>query len=102
MAEADLSKIVGLIMENPTLIEEIKSMVKSDNNKETGAEVLPIKEIEKEEKKDEEVKRNMPKAVEKAPRKELLSALKPYVSSERAQAIDTMLSIIDILDMIKR
>lgn len=101
MAEADLSKIVNLIMENPTLIEEIRSMAKkSDTTEENGAvteescakneiiETAPIKE---------EIKK-----AEGAPRKELLCALKPYVSTERAHAIDTMLSIIDVLDMMKR
>ena len=35
MAENDISKIVGLIMQNPKLIEDIKGLVESDNKSES-------------------------------------------------------------------
>lgn len=101
MAEADLSKIVNLIMENPTLIEEIRSMAKKSDATEEKSLVAEENEVENKEAEPTIIKEEIKKA-EGTPRKELLCALKPYVSSERAHAIDTMLSIIDILDMMKR
>ena len=101
MAEADLSKIVNLIMENPKLIEEIKNLA---SNGPTQAEPTP------EVGSDEEVSVNIPEEAttytpEKpnigARRKDLLSALKPYVSEKRAQAIDSMMTIAEILDVMK-
>lgn len=103
MAEADLSKIINLIMENPTLIEQIKGLAaKSDEEKLTVAEENPP---EVESKTDytppsaatyEEANTHP-----RSRRKNLLYAIKPYLSSERGKAIETMLSIADILDMIK-
>ena len=40
-------------------------------------------------------------SVSRARRRQLLSALKPYVSDGRSKAIDSMMSIADILDMMK-
>lgn len=95
MGEADLSKIVGLIMENPSLIAEIKALAE-------GGE----KEVEK----PSEVKAAEP-AVEavslsgappaRSKRRELLSALKPYLSEERCKAVDQMISLGEILDMMR-
>lgn len=103
MADTDLSKIVNLIMENPKLIEEIKSMTSgaSERSEETvNKEPEAIFEAEATETVKEA---NAPiSRSEKVRRKELLCALKPYVSPERARAIDSMLSVAEILDMIKR
>lgn len=99
----DIARIISLIMENPKLIEEISKMTRDDsggdaapqeakpeasdhnNAIETVATVTPITESRSR-------GRN---------RGELLCALKPYVSKERAQAIDSMLSIVEILDVMK-
>ena len=45
MAEADLSKIVGLIMENPKLIEEIRALTKPKEKPEEA--VAPTEEVSK-------------------------------------------------------
>lgn len=99
----DIARIISLIMENPKLIEEITKMARDDGVKEDESqEALP-------EVKDQ---RDVKDAVETAApiienrsrgrnRGELLCALKPYVSKERAQAIDSMLSIVEILDVMK-
>ena len=104
MADTDLSKIVNLIMENPKLIEEIKSMASgaSESGDESEkAEAEAIFETEKEETVKEASTPPITSS-EKIRRKDLLCALKPYVSPERARAIDSMLSVAEILDMIKR
>lgn len=103
MAEgADLGKIVSLIMENPRLIEEISNLGKAHNN-EPAADTPPL------EKSDDTRVQSVqgdatdgivrPKSSKN--RSQLLFALKPYVSVERAQAIDSMLSIVEILDAMK-
>ena len=100
----DLSKIVQLIMENPQLIEAISGLAAGEKTKSEEAVVEPNEKSSPE----PEVK---PSAVTtlsenssasaKARRAQLLGALKPYVSDERAKAIDSMMSIADIVDMIK-
>jgi len=102
MAETDLSKIVNLIMENPKLIEEIKNLGAKDSTSEIEAVSEPA-----EEQPPAPVKEDVPSSYEvnenvnRIRRKELLSALKPYVSEERSKAIDSMMSIADILDMMR-
>ena len=93
MGEADLSRIVGLIMENPSQIAEIKALAE-------GGE----KEVEKPSEAKEEPVETV--SVSEAPparsrRRELLSALKPYLSEERCKAVDQMISLGEILDMMR-
>ena len=99
----DISKIISLIMENPKLIEEISALANGD-----AAKATPAEEAEKEREEDAEQIKSIQSS---APvedrvrggrnRSQLLFALKPYVSRERAQAIDSMLSIVEILDVMK-
>lgn len=91
MAEADLSKIVSLIMENPKIIEEIRGLSEK-------ADIKEAKEFE-ERTAPAEIRRVENESATK--RKALLSAIKPYVSKERGQAIDSMISIAEILDMMR-
>lgn len=100
MAEADLSKIVGLIMENPKLIEEIKGLTAKSENEESG-ETASRSEAEPEIKIEEASAEKDKGSDKRMRRKELLHALKAYVSEERGRAIESMLSIADILDMMK-
>ena len=105
MQEApDLSKIVSVIMQNPALISQIASLV---SNGETGS----TKEVEQEVSPSPEVHESIaatPTATLAAPthsrtrRKELLNAMKPYLSEQRRGAIDSMASILDILDVMVR
>lgn len=99
----DLSRIVSLIMENPKLIEEISNLAgkneegeNRDSAKDSGAsETAAVPK--------ESVTTPVSAAPqrERAARAQLLGALKPYVSSQRASAIDSMLSIAEILDMMR-
>ncbi len=96
MADADLSRIVSLIMENPKLIEEIKGLAEKDEGDEAAA--APPTATESEEPASTYAQSE---SGAKIKRRELLSALKPYVSPERSRAIDSMISISEILDMMK-
>ncbi len=99
MAEADLSKIVSLIMENPKLIEEIRGLAEEKSEANAEPEASETAANEKEEIAVPAYAPPPPSA--KAKRRELLSALKPYVSEERCKAIDSMMSISEIWDMMK-
>lgn len=98
----DIGKVVSLIMENPALIEQIANLAKGTEQVKSVSEVAPTVEAE--------TKEAMPVASEatytppfskKSNRSQLFSALKPYVSSERAKAIDSMMAIAEIMDMMK-
>ena len=96
----DLSKIVSLIMENPKLIEEISSLAKSGEPKAPKSNEQIPEEIGT---AQSALVSSASIVAERDPssRTKLLGALKPYVSSERASAIDSMLSIAEVLDMMK-
>ncbi len=93
----DISKIINLIMENPQIIEQISNLAKNDSTKKSqdasppesepvNVQATPITNIDR--------KSNT--------RNELLRAMKPYLSESRGRAIDSMLSLSGILDVMKR
>ena len=102
----DVSKVVRLIMENPSIIEEISSLIKSDGKESEQAPPAPeaaptsVTEVQS-------VQAAPPPIAEPSTshharnRTELLCAMKPYVSAERAKAIDSMISITGILEMMR-
>lgn len=94
MAELELNKIVGMIMENPELIEKIKAMSSGgESDTHTSADATEMPEVSYEE------KTYAPKA---SKRNELLSALKSFLSEERKRSLETMMTIADVLDTVKR
>ncbi len=105
MAEADLSKIVSLIMENPKLIEQIKNLASQNSEgeePEIKADSAEAEVIESADTESAEVSTYAPvKNDNRSRRNTLLSALKPYVSEKRCQAIDSMISIADIIDVVR-
>lgn len=91
----DLGKIVSLIMENPDLIARIQGLAKGEDTKEAPQ---PAKE------ETEVIAPAETRAASVDPREKrnrLLGAMKPYLSSERAKAIDSVMSVVEILDMMK-
>lgn len=103
----DLSKIVGLIMENPDLIARIQGLAKgettasADDVKETahasgGVNTEASATIE-----EKTVATSTDYYGPRERRSKLLYAMKPYLSTERAKAIDSMLSVAEILDMMR-
>lgn len=94
MAEADLGKIVGMIMENPELVEKIKAMGEGR----TESEEAPT-----------EAEKPMPEAPvsisapnsKRSRRNELLHALESFLSEDRRKSLETMMTIADVLDTMK-
>ena len=102
MAETDISKIVGLIMENPKLIEEIKSLANDGAKKEGEVEAVNGGNDATEATDTVETGAKIGSVdISRVRRRELLSALKPYVSEKRAGAIDSIVTIADILDAMR-
>lgn len=105
MAEPDVSKIIELIMKNPQLISEIKELADKDKQEVTAvakAEEPPDSPREStQEKEPKNTEEYGTGDIGKKRRSELLRALKPYVSNERQKAIESMVSIADILDMMR-
>lgn len=96
--DGDLSKIISVIMENPDIIDKIKSLSKSGDEPSVATE-SPQKELGSAESTPVATyKESEPKLR----RRELLYALKPYLSSERAKAIDSMLSIGEIIEIARK
>ena len=102
----DLSKVVGLIMENPQLIEQISNLARQKPDTEPSDSPPAAEATEPiPEKESEPVLAQptySPAFNQRSNRAQLLGALKPYVSKERAQAIDSMISIADVLDMMRK
>ena len=106
MAETDISKIINLIMTNPGLIEEIKRLSKDESEKSSAAEATEEKEVAAETVADAENEAALNPTIEKASgekakRNELLRALKPYVKEGRGRAIESMITIADILEVMR-
>ena len=100
----DIGKVVGLIMENPQLIEQISNLAKQQSPPAEKTRESPPKTEEST--TDEAVTASTPPTYPisdyaRGNRAQLLGALKPYVSEERAKAIDSMISIADIIDMMR-
>ena len=101
----DIGKIVGIIMENPQIIEQISSLARQSE----GSAATPREEARVQEKADQQERTATASAeptysaqsIARGNRAQLLGALKPYVSDERAKAIDSMISIADIIDMMR-
>lgn len=97
----DLSKIVSLIMQNPELIEQISRLAKSD----TPSEEISSAESEKSVLSEAVTTVSEPKETyfgARERRQDLLNAMKPYLSESRRTAIDSMMSIADILDIMRK
>ncbi len=97
----DISKVVEIIMENPDLIERIGMMMKegSDGDQSEKAEALPPKDGEGE--KEASAPAQGSAEARRHNRTRLLGAMKPYLNESRVKAIDTMIGIVDALDMMR-
>ena len=107
---ADISKIIGVIMENPDLIEKIKELAAGTKNENTetekktadvATEPSDTMQVSHNAKTDSATEAAAPILNTKKRRHDLLCAIKPYVSEGRGKAIDTMLSVIEVLDIVK-
>ena len=88
----DIGKIVGLIMENPQLIEQISALAKQEK---------PEERVQKQEEIKPASADTYTAQSRQNERSKLLYALKPYLSSDRAKAIDSVITIAGVLDVMK-
>lgn len=93
----DVGKVISVLMENPSLIAEISNLVKKEEPSEPTEKTPAATEVKQEISTPASV--SIPSA--KSNRTQLLGALKPYLSEPRAKAIDSMMTIADIIDMMK-
>lgn len=104
----DLSKIVSVIAQNPELISTVKALLSNgestrdmpDESEQTAAAPAPASESEAVSAEAQAAMAEL--QLKKKRRRELLCALKPYVSVGRAKAIDSMLSFTEVLDVLKQ
>ena len=96
-ATPDISRVIGVLMENPEILEKISALVKGDDK----APEVPAPPTEEKNAAIPTYTEAVLKGVKHSRRAQLLGALKPYVKSERAQAIDSVIAIADILDMMR-
>lgn len=88
----DLSKIVNMIMSNPELINEIKSMAE-EKSEEPLADAQPtIPES------TAPVSQSLSKSEKRA---RLLSGLRPYLREDRQKTLDTMLTFANMLEAVR-
>ena len=110
----DISKLMSIIAEHPELVESIKSIAEgvgiSDTPRDASAENSSA-DISQETVSDTPLEPGTASEVSYTPprangfshgkkRQNLLCAIKPYVSPSRAAAIDTMLSLFDIINLL--
>ena len=115
----NISEVINLIMQNPQMLNMIKNLAGTvgntsdaegapDSEKLSSADEVNVapelieKPVPDETPASAEVGAIMHNRDKGARRKHLLCALKPYVSKERAKAIDSMLSIAELFDVIRR
>ncbi len=100
----DLSAIVSLIMENPTLLSQIQELARgasrgddeksADSEEQTLPEPEPIANLPEPPVPNAALSR-------REKRTRLLSGLKPYLSDERKRTVDTMLTFADMLEAVR-
>ena len=104
----DISKIISVIMQNPTLISEIAALANQSTASEPKGEDEPVNEGKETASEvvsapsEARVVSDSPVPKKRAHRKELLNAMKPYLSETRRGALDSVASILDILDVMMR
>ena len=107
MSELELGSVISLIMENPELIAQIKRLAenKSDSSPQKTSEAtdvnreMPVEVAESVALSRDPVPQKRDKT--KGKRSELLHALSPYISEGRQKALETFMTIADILDMMR-
>ena len=84
-------------MQNPALIEQISALAKQKP------------QVEPEQVAEETAQEEKPTAAETIPnltfksnRRDLINAMKPYLSENRQVAIDSMSSILDVIDVVMK
>lgn len=92
----DLSKLVSLIMQNPSLVAEISELAKpKPEDTPTSTDVAEPQETSASE---AVITEQVDRPSRKIQRSTLLNAMKPYLSESRRNAIDSMSSILEVIE----
>ena len=102
----DLSSVVSLIMSHPELIEEIASLAKREMPKmpSSPSESKGTEPPSEEGEREQETVQTASEVVEvggdgkRENRKKLFSAIRPFLSEERARTLSSVEAVISILD----
>ena len=111
MAGVDLNSVINLIMQNPELLASIKKLAPESEEESSAAipekaEENPKSDIPKPDEKARSVeaqispKESRPRG-SKGKRSELLHALSPYISEGRQKALESFMTIADILELMR-
>lgn len=97
----DLSSVVSLIMKHPELIEQIAALAKSEGGAggapvEVPVMTEPVPEISRSE--GERDNGGMHEVSKSENRKRLFSAIRPFLSDERAKTLSSVEAVVSILD----
>ncbi len=93
----DLSKIVGIIMEHPEIVGQISSLLSGGE----GTADAPSEGEPRAESAAVSAAPSPPQSGRRSDRARLLGAMKPYLSESRARAVDTMITVTEILESMK-
>ncbi len=88
-----ISKIVGLLSEHPEIIGQITALLGGEESEPTLTE--PTETVEASVKGTREPDRR------RSDRARLLGAMKPYLSENRSRAVETMITVSEILDSMR-
>ena len=100
MNEGELGRIINLIMENPTLLGEIKRLAMDNKGEEAvSSEDTEVDVVASENAR--EIEPTPQARVSNTKRRELINALAPYISENRRKAIESFMTIADILDLMR-
>ena len=88
----DLSRIVSLIMEHPEIVGQISALVNSDGESEPSVVEAP----------SESIPTSVRPEGRRSNRARLLGAMKPYLSESRSRAVETMITVTEILENMKK
>lgn len=98
----DLSKIVSLIMENPHLISEISALAKGGASSDRSEDIQSPEDSSGKKEESEPPTSGDGSRVGRGERRvKLLTAMKPYLKDERKRSLDTVLTVAEMLDMIR-
>lgn len=97
----DLSSVVSLIMKHPELIEQIAALAKSEGGAGSAPVEVPVMAVPAPEiSRSEEERDNggMHEVSKSENRKRLFSAIRPFLSDERAKTLSSVEAVVSILD----
>ncbi|MBO5945840.1 MAG: hypothetical protein J6Q69_04465 [Clostridia bacterium] len=95
----DIGSIISLIMERPELVAEIKALAESGRSAEPDEDTKVTPEVVAAPQRSEEA---VAAPIQRTKsRSELVRALSPFISKERQKAIETFLTIADILETMR-